>query len=148
VKILVLEYWTPLLVWLLTIFFFSTDSFSAGQTSRFISPLLISLFPGLSPHQLDVWHAVIRKLSHVGAYFILAVLAYRSFRQESESVGAFVRAGMLVLVTALLDEFHQSFTASRGASIMDVGYDCLGGLWALWLITTYENRRLRSYSVL
>jgi VanZ family protein len=148
VKALVLEYWTPLLVWIFTIFYFSTDTFSSAETSRFIGPLLMFLFPGLSSHQYDDLHGVVRKLAHVGAYFALGFFAYRSCRQNAGLAGAAVRAGMFVFVTALLDEFHQSFTASRGASIIDVGYDCLGGFGALLLITIYGTRRIRSYSVL
>lgn len=148
-KTLILEYWTPLVVWLITLFFLSTDTFSSGETSRFIVPILRFFFPGWSPHEIEVWHGVIRKFSHVGGYFILAVFAYRSFKhQQSDLAGAKVRTAIFVLTAALMDEFHQGLTASRGASIVDVGYDCLGAVWALWIITTYENRRLRSYSVL
>jgi VanZ family protein len=59
-----------------------------------------------------------------------------------------LRTMTFVFTTALLDEWHQSFTASRGASLVDVGYDCVGGVLALWLITTYETWRLRSHSIL
>jgi VanZ family protein len=143
------EYWSPLVVWLLMIFLFSTDNFSAGETSQFIAPLLTFLFPSLSPQQIDIVHAVIRKLAHVTAYFILALLSYRTLRHEQRDVlDAKVWTGALVLLTGLSDEFHQSLTLTRGASIVDVGYDCLGGLWALWLISTYETRRLRSHSIL
>jgi VanZ family protein len=147
-KRLAVEYWAPLLFWLGTIFYFSTDSFASGETSRIIGPLLRFLFPGLPDHQYEVMHLIIRKLAHVGAYFVLGILAYRSCKHDSDFARTSVLAGMFVLVTALLDEFHQSLTASRGASIVDVGYDCLGGFAAVWLITIYETRRIRSYSVL
>ena len=144
-----LEYWLPLVAWVMTIFLFSTDSFSSGETSRIIVPVLTFLFPDISPQGIDLWHGVIRKLSHITAYFILAVLAYRTLRHEQrDSLEAKVWTAGLVLLVALADEFHQSLTRSRGASIVDVGYDCLGALWALWLIATYETRRLRSHSIL
>ncbi len=148
-KRLVLEYWAPLVLWLLIIFFFSTDSFSAGETSRFIVPLLIFFFPGLSPREIQVWHGVIRKFAHVSEYFILAVFVYRSLKYQQDGlVRASIQTMLFVFFAALLDEFHQRFTASRGASIVDVGYDCLGAVWALWLITTYEIRRIHSHPVL
>ncbi|MBI2150643.1 MAG: VanZ family protein [Acidobacteria bacterium] len=148
-KRLVLEYWTPLVVWLVAIFLFSTDTFSSAETSRIIVPFLKFLFPGLSPDDLQTWHGVLRKIAHVAAYFILAVFAYRSLKYgQSDLVQPKVRAMVFVASAALLDEFHQGFTVSRGASIVDVGYDCLGAVWALWLITAYETRRLRPYSVL
>ena len=148
-KTLVLEYWTPLLLWLIAIFSFSTDAFSAGETSRFIVPILTFFFPGFSPAEIDLCHTVIRKFSHIAEYFILAVFVYRSLKYDQQDfVAPKLGAAAFVLLAALADEFHQSFTASRGASIVDVGYDCLGGVWALWLITAYEGRRVRSHSVL
>lgn len=106
-------------------------------------------FPGLSPRELDIWHGVVRKFGHVTEYFILAVFAYRSFKYDQpDLIRAKLLTGVFVLSAALFDEFHQSFTMTRGASIVDVGYDCLGAVWALWLITTYETRRLRSHTVL
>jgi len=142
-------YWLPLVVWLVSIFLFSTESFSAGETSHFIVPVLTFLFPNWSPQQLDIGHAVIRKLAHITEYFILALLAYRTLRyEERDLLDAKVWTGVLVLLAALSDEFHQSLTLTRQASIVDVGYDCLGALWALWLISTYETRRLRSHSIL
>ena len=82
-------------------------------------------------------------------YFILALLAYRCWRQEqADPIETRVKTIAFILLAALLDEWHQSFTASRGSSIVDVGYDCLGAVWALWLINIYETRYLRSHSVL
>ena len=147
--ILIVEYWTPLVVWLLMMFFFSTDLMSSSETSKFIVPILTFFFPGLSPSEVTVWHEVIRKLAHIAEYFILAVLVYRSLKYEHpDLINAKLRAIAFVVLVALLDELHQSFTAFRNASIVDVGYDCLGGVWALWVSTTYEARRLRPHSVL
>lgn len=148
-KTLILEYWLPLVVWLITIFFFSTDAFSGSETSRLIVPLLMFFFPGLSPHEIDVWHGVIRKFGHVTEYFILAVFAYRSLKYDrSDLIHAKLLTGIFVFASAIFDEYHQSLTLTRGASIVDVGYDCLGAVWALWIITTYESRRLHSHTVL
>jgi VanZ family protein len=106
-------------------------------------------FPGLSPQEIEVWHGVIRKFGHISEYFILAVFTYRSLRHEQPDLAqAKVRTIVFVLFVAMLDELHQRFTVSRGASVVDVGYDCLGAVWALWLITTYETRRLRTHSIL
>jgi len=86
VKKLILEYWTPLVVWLVTIFFFSTDVFSSGATSRIIIPILKFFFPGLSPQELEFWHGVIRKLGHITEYFILALFVYRSLKVEQSDL--------------------------------------------------------------
>jgi VanZ family protein len=145
----VLEYWTPTVVWLLAIFFFSTDQFSATNTAQVILPVLTFFFPGLSLQDFDVWHFVIRKLGHITEYFLLALLAYRCLKQEqSDPLQARVRTLSFVLLAAALDEIHQGMTAFRTPSPLDVGYDCLGAVWALWLTTSYETRRLRTYSIL
>ena len=130
-------------------FFFSTDFMSSSETSRFIVPVLTFVFPGISPGEIEFWHGVIRKFGHVTEYFILAALVDRALVHEHpDLVEAKLRTIAFIVLVALLDELHQSFTASRTASIVDVGYDCLGAVWALWLITTYEFRRLRPHSVL
>lgn len=130
-------------------FFFSTDVFSSSQTSRIIIPILTFFFPGLSPDQLDLWHGVIRKLAHITEYFILALFTYRSIRyDETDPAQAKLRTMTFIVLAASLDEIHQRFTAFRTPSPVDVGYDCLGAVWALWLITTYEIRHLRPHSFL
>jgi VanZ family protein len=149
VKRLALEYWAPLLLWLITIFYLSTDLFSDKQTSRIIIPVLAFFFPGLSPAELSVWHGVIRKFAHITEYFILAVFTYRSLSYEQQDlVQAKLRTFAFIVFAATFDEIHQRFTSFRHPSPLDVGYDCFGAVWALWLITTYETRRLRPHSVL
>jgi len=145
----VFEYQLPVVVWLVITFLFSTDAFSSNETSKVIVPVLTYLFLNISPEQIEFWHFTIRKMGHTTDYFILAVLAYRCFRSdETDPVETRIKTIGFVFLAALMDEWHQRFTASRGASIVDVGYDCLVAVWALWLITVYETWRLRSHSTL
>jgi VanZ family protein len=130
-------------------FLFSTDMMSSSETSRFIVPALKFLFPDLTASGISFWHGAIRKLAHVAEYFILATFVYRALKFERPSlIDAKLRTIVFVALAALLDEFHQSFVPSRTATIIDVGYDCLGGVWALWIIAAYEFRRIRSHTVL
>ncbi len=148
-KRLVLEYWLPLAVWLALIFYFSTDRFSSNETSGIIASVLTFFFPSLSPGEIDFLHGVIRKFAHISEYFILTLFTHRSLSFEAPDLArAKVRTMMFVVLAALFDELHQGFTVSRGASVVDVGYDGVGAVWALWLIVIYENRRVRSHSVL
>ena len=148
-KRLVVKYWVLVVVWLVVIFIFSTDLFAIGETFRYIVPLLRFFFPSLSPRQLEFWHAVIRKLGHVTEYFILALFTYRSFRQQPlPFTRALVLTFIFVAIAASFDEVHQGFTLFRGASPIDVGYDCLGAFGALLLIWTYETRRIRTHPLL
>jgi len=134
------EYWLPLIIWLAIIYSFSTDEFSSNNTAGIIEPVLHFLFPGLSPSQLDLWHAVIRKLGHISEYAILAWLTYRAIRfDETDPLKAKVRTFQFLVLAAMTDEFHQSLTRSRGASIVDVGYDSFGGLIVLWIGTLFKK---------
>jgi VanZ family protein len=149
VKRVVIEYWTPLVLWLIVIFFFSTDLFAANRTSTFIVPVLHFLFPSLSPDGLNFWHGVIRKCGHVTEYFILAILTYRSLKlEQTGAIRTSLRTLAFVAFAASFDELHQRFTLFRTASPIDVGYDCLGAVWALCLIMIYETRRLRTHTLL
>src|SRR5258707_1080654 len=76
------EYQLPVLIWLMTTFFFSTDVFSANQTSKIIVPALRFFFPTLSHAQIDFWHIFIRKCGHVSEYLFLTMLAFRAFKYE------------------------------------------------------------------
>lgn len=147
-KKLAFEYWAPVVVWLGAMFLLSTDALSSQDTSEFFLPFLHFWFPSASHHQLDLMHHVIRKLAHVTNYSILTLLAYRTIRYEEAPTPAKVRTMAFVVVAALLDEFHQSFTSFRTPSLGDVGYDSLGALFVLSLINAYEAWRLRAHTVL
>src|SRR5262245_22501268 len=70
--------WVALLVWVLVIFLFSTNSFSSAETSRLIVPVLKFLLPTLDAAQLQFAHAVCRKAGHVIEYFVLGILMWRA----------------------------------------------------------------------
>ena len=145
------RFWFPLLAWIVLIYLFSTNSFSSSETSRFIVPLLKFLFPWLTASQLALGHLICRKGGHLLEYFVLGVLAWRTLGtgQTSQMKARMLVTSMIVLV-ALSDEFHQSFVPSRTSSVNDVGYDLVGGLAALFLISKPRNetRSLHSYSIL
>src|SRR5262245_19637253 len=122
------------------IYIFSTDDFSSNQTSGLIEPILQFFFPSLSLEQLSFWHTVIRKLGHILEYCLLAFLTYRAIRfDESDPLKGKVLSFQFLVLAAMIDEFHQALTKSRGASVLDVGYDSLGGLLALWLATLFRR---------
>ena len=117
--------WLPLVAWVAVTHVFSTDAFSSDESSRFIVPVLTFLFPGLSPAGLDFAHLFVRKAGHVTEYFIMGILAYRAFKTRFAAV-------LFVLVAAFLNEGQQLFTASREGSIVDVGYNLVGGVLGVW----------------
>ena len=129
--------YAPLVLWLAFITIASSDQFSATNTSRFIGPLVLWLFPNTSPQTLDTIHFITRKLAHFSEYALLGLLAARAFRTSPSSLireNWFKIAAVLVVVYALVDEYHQSFVPSRTASFHDSLIDMAGGLTALIVV--------------
>ncbi|HEY0366428.1 MAG TPA: VanZ family protein [Pyrinomonadaceae bacterium] len=142
------SYYLPLIAWIAFISFASSDNFNAGNTSRIIGPLILWLFPNTKPETLAVIHFITRKIAHFTEYAILGFLAARAFRTSSRpAIGQrwFLICATLVVVYALIDEYHQSFVPSRTASIFDSLIDMAGGLTALLIVrrraahSTYEH---------
>src|SRR5215831_7978035 len=63
-------------LWTLAISFFSTDTFSLQQTSRFIEPILRRIAPDASPETIYAMHFAIRKFGHLTEYAVFAILAF------------------------------------------------------------------------
>ena len=131
------SHYLPLLVWLAFISFASSDNFSASNTSRIIGPLILWLFPNTSPETLAVIHFIVRKIAHFTEYAILGFLAARAFRTSPRPAinqRWFLICLTLIIVYALMDEYHQTFVPSRTASIYDSMIDVTGGLIALLIV--------------
>jgi|SRR5687768_8702598 len=135
----------PLIAWMAFISFASTGNFSAGNTSRIIGPLVLWLFPNTSAETLLLIHGITRKIAHFAEYALLAILAARAFR-GSPRAGLrerwFLWSLVLVVVYALLDEYHQSFVPSRTGTIYDSLIDMAGGLTALVIIRRRDRSSL------
>jgi VanZ family protein len=130
----------PLLLWLVFISLASTGGFSAANTSQLVRPLLLWLFPNLSEDRLAAVHFLTRKTGHFAEYAVLAFLARRAFITSSHTFLRqywFQLGLLLVVIYALLDEFHQSFVASRTGSIYDCALDVAGGLTVLLVFKLY-----------
>ena len=134
--------YAPLILWLLVIFYASTGDFSADSTSRIIRPLLLWLFPDISEERMALAHFITRKVAHFTEYAILGFLAARAF------VGSSLRllrerwilaSALLIILNALLDEYHQSFVASRTPSIFDSLIDIAGGLFVLTCLAFFKR---------
>jgi len=145
-----LKYWLPVFIWLGVIFAGSTDIFSAEQTSRYLVPFLRWLDPQISISTIAMIHFALRKLGHLIEYAVLAAFLWRALRS-----GTNIRAKMSTLfagvwvacaIFAVSDELHQSFIASRSASLLDVMIDTSGavvGLAICVLFAAWANRKLK-----
>ena len=131
-----LKYWSPVLLWMIFIFWMSTGTFSSQNTVLIVEPILRFLTPSISSEMIDKIHKALRKLGHVTEYFVFGYLLFCAFRGSLKEwrIPRWVFSSFIVLVIyAASDELHQSFVSSRTASPYDVGIDVLGGLIALSL---------------
>ena len=136
----ILKTWIPAILWLILITLESSSLGSAANTSRFLYPLLHFLI-GLDPIRFLVWHVYIRKTGHFVGYFMLSLLLFRAWRatlaQNEALTWSITWAGIALSMTALvasLDEWHQTYLASRTGNIEDVFLDTLAALTAQCVI--------------
>ncbi len=116
------------------IFWFSTDRFSGSNTSSILEQLLRAFGVVLQPETLSLVHVLVRKLAHLTAYAVLALLLYRAVRSGSTMQWQLkwaVSAFLISAAYALLDEYHQSLSTQRIASVGDSLLDMIGSLGAL-----------------
>jgi VanZ family protein len=149
----ILKAWIAAILWLIVISIESTAYLSAHNTSRFLYPLLHSLF-GMDSEHFEHWHFYMRKGGHVFGYGLLSILLFRAWRETLPALGnpkwTFRWGNIAVLGTALvasLDEWHQSFLPSRTGSVRDVILDSCAGVGAqilLFLWYAWSQRFSRS----
>jgi VanZ family protein len=128
------RFWTPVLFWLAVIVYESTR-LSSHLTGAYLWHILRWLHVPLSAHAFSELHHFLRKAGHVTGYGILCLLAFRAW---FHTLGGVLQkrlrppcAGLalgLTLLTAILDEWHQSFDPARTSSVRDVGFDMVGGV--------------------
>jgi VanZ family protein len=129
--------YAPLFLWIGVIFYLSSSQGSMSQTSRFIRPFLEWLFPLATEETLQIYHGYIRKFAHFAVYAVLAFFASRAFWHSSKIFLQrfwYVFTFLMVVLTASIDEFNQSFNAARTGSIYDVLIDASGGLTMILLL--------------
>lgn len=131
-----LRAWWPAGVWIGLITFESTDYMSAQNTSSLLYHWLTRVFGPINVYDFLYWHHYLRKAGHVVGYAMLALLLLRAFRMTLSGRGPWLaRPAMLswlgTAFVAAMDEWHQSFIPSRGASVWDVLLDSSAGLIAL-----------------
>lgn len=141
--------YVPLIIWMALISFVSTNEFSAVNTSRVVRPLLLWLFPNITEESISLTHFLVRKAAHITEYAILGWLAARAFIGSSRELLRrewFLAALVLVVLHALMDEYHQSFVPTRTGSLYDSGIDVAGGLIGLIGFSYLRRRRAGNLS--
>ncbi|KKU03454.1 MAG: hypothetical protein UX99_C0009G0011 [Candidatus Amesbacteria bacterium GW2011_GWB1_47_26] len=109
-----IKHWLPTLAWAILIFSFSSQ-------------------PTLTANQVYWQDFVIKKSAHLFVYAVLAILIYRSLKLTSRfsKLYLFLFTLILVVLYAVSDEFHQTFSLGRTPTLRDVFIDIAGGLTGL-----------------
>jgi len=132
------------MIWLGVVLFLGTAYFATTNTAPFILPLLKKVAPGASNAQLHATHRVLRNLTHVAEYALLALLWFWAIAART---GRLVRATWIALLVclacALADEAHQAFIPSRTGSLRDVVIDASGAAAALLIARARPTSRAR-----
>ena len=161
--------WWPVAVWLVIIRLESTDYASAGNTFGLLYKICVLIFGRVDPRLLLVLNEVLRKSGHFIGYAILSLLVFLALKHThrdrlkpvlQRTWGSFFRdtwqfdwaviAVLFALMTAALDEIHQSFLPSRTGRWQDVAIDTSGALLMQLLLyarATHMLSRRRRESV-
>jgi VanZ family protein len=143
VSVRIVRYWLPVAAMLGLMYYFSTDVFSAENTRSVIDKIFLWFFPHASRHNLTTLNYFVRKSAHFTEYAILGAFLFRAFRAD-DPAGWRLRWAIYSLLTAatwaLLDEFHQTLTRTRGGSVWDSLLDSSGALFALAVIAIIRRK--------
>jgi VanZ family protein len=141
--------WLPTFLWLCVLAAFSTDTFSAAHTGVILGKVVRFIYPGITAHQFEVLHFLVRKSAHFTCYGFLSVLAFFSWRAtlptSDRSIFRWTRLALLLtLLAASLDEIHQTFVYSRTGSARDVLLDMTGAVFfQLAIYLAFSLRRAK-----
>ncbi len=151
--------WAPPVFWLCLIAIAGTDLFSGNRTLVWLARAVHYFH--LPVRNIWLLHVALRKLGHFAGYAILGALLFRSWRGTLPEWRRTVRglveplwhwrwmvlAIASAVVSAGLDEFHQSFAGHRTATWRDVVLDTMGATSAnLVLLVILVGRSYRSPS--
>ncbi|MEH7123928.1 VanZ family protein [Bacillus sp. JJ1532] len=123
---------TAAIVYCIAIFITTASPASTGGNTLMIIADIFNLSEG----QASMINVIFRKLVHLSAFGVLAILFYNSFEKHR-----FIQAWLYTTIYAASDEIHQAFLPDRTGAIVDVGIDSIGALIALSIIKMATLRR-------
>ena len=142
-----LKVWIAAGLWIGIIVVESTNYLSSDNTSHYLYPLLHFVF-GISLKTFAPIHGYLRKTGHFVGYFILSLLLFRAWRETLPNAQRWsarwaVIAFLMSAFVASMDEWHQTFLATRTGSIHDVLLDSSAALTAQLVIALFLWVRIR-----
>lgn len=123
------------------IYYLGSDQGSSEQSGG----LLEWLFPQLTGAQVDGLNFVVHKCGHFSAYALLGFLNVHgaSITWPARKRVLLSAAFLAAVGWAAVDEYHQSFSPSRGGSAWDVLLDAAGALSGIFLYYRWRLRTIR-----
>jgi len=90
---------------------------------------IASAMPGNELPKFGTVDLIVKKGGHMIGYALLAIACFLAAYGDTKNV---TRSAVLSLCLAIIyaasDEYHQSFTPGRSASVIDVGIDAAGAI--------------------
>ena len=139
--------WWPVAIWLVVIRLESSDFASSAHTFGLLHQVLVAIFGRIDPRVVFLLNAILRKSGHFIGYAILSLLVFLALKYTHRDRlrlvlqrrwGIFFRdlwqfdwaltAVLFTVITASLDEIHQTFLPSRTGHWQDVALDTAGAL--------------------
>lgn len=150
--------WLTTLLWMLAIFLLSSqDGEQTAKASGGMAQTTAELlYQQPTEQQVDQVHVVLRKVAHIGLFFILGLLSYAAAANTLGRKRPNKRWPSLILALALtslygfFDEWHKQFIAGRhfdiGETILNIVCGLVGVLVAfavgLWILRRNTRKRL------
>lgn len=124
------------MLWIALIVVFSGDTLGFGRTAAFIGWVMRKLGFEVTTPTLYLLNTAVRKAVHVITYGVLSLLVFRALRDGERGwrLSWVMLAIAITIGVASVDEYRQTFYASRTGTIVDLLYDTAGALLAQLLI--------------
>lgn len=133
--------WTAAILWMMLIFYFSSQiADQSSELSTGVTQLIIEFINKILPRanfNIETFNYIVRKNAHFVVYLILGILVANALK-KSGVVGykGIVWALIICILYAISDEIHQLYVPGRAGQIKDVVIDSLGAmvgirLWCL-----------------
>lgn len=135
--------WLPALLWTTAIVIASSDLFSSPHSGGLLAALTRAIGLQLGAEELEQLNHLLRKLGHLSAYGLHALLWNRALRPDWPR-RSFVGALLISLALASWDEWHQSGIGSRTGTPYDVVVDMIGACTAVLLQELWYQRRRKT----
>lgn len=131
-------------LWMGLLFYFSHQPLVRSRgLSLVFAERLVDLW-GIDGISLGQANHYVRKSAHFIAYMILALILMNILRLRRQTLlRSVVMAGLLSILFAASDEFHQLFVEGRGGQISDVVLDSMGAFFGIGLYSILFRNKFR-----